>query len=75
MGFVFVSFFDREQHNFSLQLLFKNTIDLGDQKVALAVQTYETVDKHIRQLDSDLTQFEAEHVMETPKCQLFCVQL
>ncbi len=41
-------------------------LDLCDQKVALAVQTYETVDKHIRQLDSDLKRFEAETTEQSP---------
>ena len=34
--------------------------DLSDEKVQLANQTYEMVDKHIRRLDSDLTRFEVE---------------
>ena len=33
---------------------------LSDEKVQLANQTYELVDKHIRKLDLDLTNFEAE---------------
>lgn len=44
---------------------FKNALGLGDQKVTLAVQSYETIDKHIRQLDSDLSRFEAENAEET----------
>ena len=60
---------DKKTQLESIQGLFKNTIDLGDQKVALAVQTYETVDKHIRQLDSDLTQFEVENAVEAPTSQ------
>ncbi|CAF0724106.1 unnamed protein product [Brachionus calyciflorus] len=32
----------------------------GDEKVQLANQTYELVDKHIRRLDTDLVRFEAE---------------
>lgn len=32
----------------------------GDDKVAIAIQTYELVDKHIRRLDADLAKFEAE---------------
>ena len=39
---------------------FSLIMDLGDQKVALAKQTYETVDGHIRQLDEDLRRFEGE---------------
>jgi len=38
----------------------KQCQQLGDEKVALAVQTYELVDKHIRRLDMDLKKFEAE---------------
>eukprot|EP01114_Cavostelium_apophysatum_P020858 TRINITY_DN7109_c0_g1_i1.p1 TRINITY_DN7109_c0_g1~~TRINITY_DN7109_c0_g1_i1.p1 ORF type:complete len:221 (+),score=39.82 TRINITY_DN7109_c0_g1_i1:204-866(+) len=38
----------------------KQCLELGDEKVALAVQTYELVDKHIRRLDMDLKKFEAE---------------
>ncbi|KAK2716870.1 hypothetical protein QYM36_007125 [Artemia franciscana] len=34
--------------------------ELGDDKVQLAIQTYELVDKHIRKLDSDLARFESE---------------
>ncbi|XP_061060298.1 inhibitor of growth protein 4 isoform X5 [Eubalaena glacialis] len=32
----------------------------GDDKVQLAMQTYEMVDKHIRRLDTDLARFEAD---------------
>jgi len=38
----------------------KTCIELSDEKVALAVQTYELVDKHIRRLDTDLKKFELE---------------
>ena len=34
--------------------------ELGDEKVQLANQTYEMVDKHIRRLDTDLARFEVE---------------
>ena len=34
--------------------------ELSDDKVQLAIQTYELVDKHIRRLDSDLALFESE---------------
>lgn len=44
----------------AIQEGFKHAVDLSDQKVALAVQTYETVDKHIRQLDNDLRRFEED---------------
>lgn len=35
-------------------------IDISDEKVALAEQTYELVDGHVRRLDETLQQFEAE---------------
>lgn len=38
----------------------KQALELGDEKIALASQTYELVDKHIRRLDLDLKKFEAE---------------
>ncbi|XP_058511834.1 inhibitor of growth protein 4 isoform X3 [Ochotona princeps] len=34
--------------------------EFGDDKVQLAMQTYEMVDKHIRRLDTDLARFEAD---------------
>lgn len=40
--------------------MFKTTQEYGDDKVQLAMQTYEMVDKHIRRLDADLARFEAE---------------
>jgi len=40
--------------------MFGQAKGLTDEKVQLAVQTYELVDKHIRRLDSDLAKFEAE---------------
>lgn len=39
---------------------FKKALDFGDDKVQLAMQTYEMVDKHIRRLDADLARFEAD---------------
>lgn len=39
--------------------LFTKAKDYGDDKVQLAIQTYELVDKHIRRLDSDLSRFES----------------
>lgn len=39
---------------------FKTALEYSDEKVALAIQTYEMVDKHIRRLDTDLRKFEAE---------------
>ncbi|XP_014215136.1 inhibitor of growth protein 5 [Copidosoma floridanum] len=43
-----------------IQTLFNKAKEYGDDKVQLAIQTYELVDKHIRRLDSDLARFEAE---------------
>lgn len=39
---------------------FEKCKELSDEKVLLANQTYEMVDKHIRRLDADLARFEAE---------------
>eukprot|EP00002_Diphylleia_rotans_P021213 TRINITY_DN4132_c0_g1_i3.p1 TRINITY_DN4132_c0_g1~~TRINITY_DN4132_c0_g1_i3.p1 ORF type:complete len:239 (-),score=46.32 TRINITY_DN4132_c0_g1_i3:121-837(-) len=38
----------------------KTCTELADEKVLLAEQTYELVDKHIRRLDEDLRKFESE---------------
>lgn len=43
-----------------IQGLFNKAKEYGDDKVQLAIQTYELVDKHIRRLDSDLARFESE---------------
>merc|ERR1711879_1080565 len=43
-----------------LQSMFTRARQNCDDKVQIAVQTYEMVDKHIRRLDSDLAKFEAE---------------
>lgn len=40
--------------------MFSKAREYGDDKVQLAIQTYELVDKHIRRLDSDLAKFESE---------------
>ena len=45
---------------FSLQKMFKRAKENSDNKVDIAVHTYELVDKHIRKLDSDLARFESE---------------
>lgn len=44
----------------AIQELFNKAKAYGDDKVQLAIQTYELVDKHIRRLDSDLARFEGE---------------
>ncbi|TPX69129.1 hypothetical protein SpCBS45565_g02671 [Spizellomyces sp. 'palustris'] len=41
---------------------FKDTLKHGEDKVALAVQTYDMVDRHIRRLDDDLNKFEEEQM-------------
>lgn len=43
-----------------IQELFSKAKEYGDDKVQLAIQTYELVDKHIRRLDQDLARFEGE---------------
>ena len=43
-----------------IQTMFAKAKAHGDDKVSIAIQTYELVDKHIRRLDSDLAKFEAE---------------
>ena len=40
--------------------MFKKAKEISDDKVNIAVHTYELVDKHIRKLDSDLAKFETE---------------
>lgn len=52
-----------------MQKLFDKTKEYGDDKVQLAIQTYELVDKHIRRLDSDLARFEAELKDKAPQSQ------
>ncbi|KDR17905.1 hypothetical protein L798_08212, partial [Zootermopsis nevadensis] len=52
---------DKKKEQMSnIQSLFNKAKEYGDDKVQLAIQTYELVDKHIRRLDSDLARFETE---------------
>jgi len=51
---------ERKEFFEKLEGAFQKSRDYGDDKVQLAIQTYEMVDKHIRRLDSDLTRFEEE---------------
>ncbi|XP_001943164.2 inhibitor of growth protein 5-like [Acyrthosiphon pisum] len=44
----------------SIQRQFDKAKEYSDDKVQLAIQTYELVDNYIRKLDSDLSHFEAE---------------
>lgn len=50
----------RKEKSKEIQDLFNKAKEYGDDKVQLAIQTYELVDKHIRRLDSDLARFEGE---------------
>ncbi|XP_076328499.1 inhibitor of growth protein 5 isoform X1 [Tachypleus tridentatus] len=50
----------KTHHMEKIQKLFEKTKEYGDDKVQLAMQTYEMVDKHIRRLDADLARFEAD---------------
>merc|ERR1711894_32077 len=43
-----------------IQRMFKKSKEIADNKVDIAVNTYEMIDKHIRKLDSDLAKFESE---------------
>jgi len=51
---------ERKEFFTKIESAFQKSREYGDDKVQLAVQTYEMVDKHIRRLDSDLTRFEEE---------------
>lgn len=50
----------RKQEMEKIQKMFKKAKEMSDDKVQIAIQTYELVDKHIRKLDADLAKFEAE---------------
>lgn len=50
----------KTEYTEKIQNRFKKAQDYGDDKVQLAMQTYEMVDKHIRRLDADLARFEAD---------------
>lgn len=51
---------EKKQKLENIQNLFNKAKEYGDDKVQLAIQTYELVDKHIRKLDNDLARFESE---------------
>lgn len=51
---------ERREKLKAIQDAFNLAKEYGDDKVQLAIQTYELVDKHIRRLDSDLARFEGE---------------
>ncbi|KAM4772779.1 inhibitor of growth protein 5 [Rhinophrynus dorsalis] len=50
----------RVQHLQRIQAAYSKCKEYSDDKVQLAMQTYEMVDKHIRRLDADLARFEAD---------------
>ncbi|XP_051979532.1 inhibitor of growth protein 5-like [Xyrauchen texanus] len=50
----------RVEHLQKIQSGFSKCKEYSDDKVQLAMQTYEMVDKHIRRLDADLARFENE---------------
>ena len=51
---------EKKEYFTKIEHAFQKSKEYGDDKVQLAVQTYEMVDKHIRKLDSDLTRFEED---------------
>ena len=51
---------ERRKRLAAVMNLFKTANDLSEQKVGLAVQSYEAVDRYIRQLDSDLKRMETD---------------
>ncbi|XP_028681575.1 inhibitor of growth protein 5a [Erpetoichthys calabaricus] len=50
----------RVEHLQKIQVAYNKCKEYSDDKVQLAMQTYEMVDKHIRRLDADLARFEAD---------------
>ncbi|EDQ89650.1 uncharacterized protein MONBRDRAFT_25212 [Monosiga brevicollis MX1] len=46
-----------------LRSQFEDALDMSDRKIALAVDSYETVDKHIRDLDGDLSKMDANQAL------------
>ncbi|XP_055852588.1 inhibitor of growth protein 5 isoform X2 [Episyrphus balteatus] len=51
---------ERKKRLHEIQVLFGKAKEYSDDKVQLAIQTYELVDKQIRRLDNDLARFEGE---------------
>lgn len=45
---------DRKEEMEKIQSMFAKAKDHGDDKVAIAIQTYELVDKHIRRQDREI---------------------
>ncbi|XP_023646305.1 inhibitor of growth protein 5a isoform X2 [Paramormyrops kingsleyae] len=50
----------RVEHLQKIETAYRKCKEYSDDKVQLAMQTYEMVDKHIRRLDADLARFENE---------------
>jgi len=50
----------RKENMDKINKFFTKSREYGEDKVQLAMQTYEMVDKHIRRLDADLARFEQE---------------
>lgn len=51
---------ERKERLEDIKALFGKAKEYSDDKVQLAIQTYELVDKQIRRLDNDLARFEGE---------------
>jgi len=51
---------ERKERQEDIKALFGKAKEYSDDKVQLAIQTYELVDKQIRRLDNDLARFEGE---------------
>jgi len=56
----FLSAMEKTKRMGDISKQFTKCKEYGDDKVSLAMQTYELVDKHIRKLDADLARFEAD---------------
>jgi hypothetical protein len=52
----------------SIRKDYATCLEYADEKVGLAMQTYEMVDKHIRKLDQDLKKFEQELTQAQQGC-------
>jgi hypothetical protein len=57
---------ERKERLTKIQETFQKAREYSDDKVQIAMQMYEMVDKHIRRLDSDLSRFEQELKMKEP---------
>lgn len=57
---------ERRKQLCRIQELFQKSKEYSDDKVQIAMQMYEMVDKHIRRLDADLSRFEMELQLKDP---------